>query len=139
MRWGLKKVKLLLDVRIEGIPPGKNRRTRYGKGIVYTNDDVRLWMETTALLCRAQRKGAWQAGMEVILDVRIEAHALHTFDLDGALPCLVDAVMMGLADGVNRPPDAWIVEITAGKVRCAQGRDGTRVKVWGLEKGEDNA
>lgn len=113
-------MRLLCDVTIAGLPPSKNRRTRFNRatGTIHTSEEVRDWMDTTAFMVRKARVRAWTWGRPIHMTVCLYARTLYKWDLDGALPCLVDAVMAGLSDGTKRPPDQWIVHIDAGKERA---------------------
>ena len=130
----------LLDLWIPGIPPGKNRRTRMNTktGRLYTEPSVRAWMAETALQVRLARKGVWKKGMDV--QVWVVMHCADKgawkWDLDGALPCLVDAVMAGLMpEDRKRPPDEYVTHIDAWKIRA--GNDGALVQVEVVEEGKE--
>ena len=71
-------------------------------------------MQAIALMARTERKCAWEPGMQMSVAVLIESPHAFTFDLDGAMPCLIDAVLAGLSDRKN-PPDQWITELVARK------------------------
>lgn len=113
----------LLDMLIVGLPPSKNRRTRVNKkkGTIYTEGSVRAWMEAVAFDVHHQRKMAWEPGMHLTIIVRFwctENH-LWKWDVDGALPCLVDAVCAGLMpDDRKRPPDEWVTTLLAIKEKA---------------------
>ena len=110
----------LVTISLQGVPPSKNARTRFNRrsGVIYTAGAVRAWMEATALQVRLARKATWQPGMEMVVVVQFVCQDMHAWDLDGALPCLMDAVCAGLMPADRkRPPDEYVVELTARKVR----------------------
>lgn len=128
----------LLDVWIDGVPPSKNRRTRMNTqtGRLYTEPSVREWMEQTAAQVRRDRKRSWSEGAEMRFHVVLNCSKkhMHKIDLDGILPCLIDAVCAGLV-GDNermRPPDQWVVGVEAWKV---EGKEGALVFVEEYPKG----
>jgi hypothetical protein len=122
---------LLLDIVIQGRPPSKNARTRFNRrtGVIHTDDVTRAWMEAVAFEVRLQRKAVLPPSTPIAISVVITVtKGLHTFDLDGALPCLVDAVFTGLSDSAGRPPDQWLDSMTVSKQFTC--RDETHVEVF---------
>jgi Holliday junction resolvase RusA-like endonuclease len=124
----------LLDIWLPGVIPSKNARTRVNTqtGRLYTEPSVRAWMEEVAFSVRRKRTAFWQKGMdmEMFVVVHCSDKGVWKFDLDGALPCLVDAVCEGLMpDDRKRPPDEYITHLEAWKLR--DDKDGVLVRVEG--------
>lgn len=127
----------LLDIVLDSRPPSKNARTRFNRvtGGIYTEPTVRGWMDDVIIQVRRAKTRSWMPDEDVSLVVEIVVvRGLHKFDLDGALPVLVDAIMAGLIAPTMecRAPDQWVTHIQASK-RLGD-KDATQCKVCSDER-----
>lgn len=120
----------LLDAVFDSLPPSKNRRTAIDKRTahLYTTSEAREWMGQVKVETALAKKHAWTDGTEVQMFVYFYVkQGVHTFDIDGAMPCLVDAVFAGLAPQRKNPPDGWVMRMIV--IKTLADRDATRVVV----------
>lgn len=109
---------LVLHVCLDGLPVSKNRRSMVSRGHLHTIPSADKWMESVRDICRRVRVGSVGRSDKLALAVIVSARHPKTFDIDGALPCLVDAVLAGLAadeENFKRPPDHLVWRIFASK------------------------
>ena len=109
---------LVLWVCLDGLPVSKNRRTLVGRGHVYTAPTAKAWMESVRDICKSVRLGTVKRTDKLAMGIIVSAVHPKTFDIDGALPCLVDGVLAGLAadeENFARPPDHLVWHIFASK------------------------
>jgi hypothetical protein len=88
-------------------------------------------MNSVIVQTRLAKTEDWYDGREVWMKVDFTCTGdIHLWDVDGALPCLIDAVMLGMLSSEStrtRSPDGWIMWIQATKRLFI--RDTTRVIV----------
>ncbi len=126
---------VVLWVRLDGLPISKNRRTMVGRGHVYTAPTAKVWMESVRDTCKRVRFGTVKRTDKLAMGVIVSAVHPKTFDIDGALPCLVDGVLAGLAadeENFARPPDHLVWHIFASKEQ--HDMDSTEVCVLKLKE-----
>lgn len=75
-------------------------------------------MDSVTELVREQRKNVLEKDENVYFFVTFytQANRTYVYDIDGALPTLVDAVLLGLSDVAKRAPDHRITLLVAQKM-----------------------